>query len=83
MPFSGAPFSKSVAPIPLRYGVGKYDYDKSFEDSDNAITSNLYPLAPLLVCTSLKLLVLLLLIIPLNLLIQILLTLFLSLLFLL
>jgi hypothetical protein len=50
--FSGAPFSLSVAPIPLRYGVYKYEYDESSEGSDNAITSRLRLHVPLIVCTS-------------------------------
>jgi hypothetical protein len=52
IPFSGAPFSESVAPVPLRYGMVKYDYDESSEDSDDTVTSTLHPLAPLLICSS-------------------------------
>ena len=83
IPFSGAPFSESVALVPLRYGMGKYDYDESSEDSDDTVTSNLHPLAPLLIFSSPETSSFTLLKIQLNLLIQILLTLFLSPLFLL
>ena len=83
IPFSGAPFSESVAPVPLRYGMGKYDYDESSEDSGNAVTSTLHPLAPLLICSSCETSCFTSSNNSLNLLIQIRLTLFLSLLFLL
>ena len=83
IPFSGAPFSESVAPVPLRYGMGKYDYDESSEGSDDTVTSILHPLAPLLICSSSETSSFNSSNNSLNLLIQILLTLFLSPLFLL
>ena len=52
IPFSGAPFFESFASVPLRYGMGKYDYDESSEDSDNTVTSILHPPAPLLIFSS-------------------------------